>query len=129
MNQANQVYVKLDVTETEVNIHPLRIPEGWVVRYNNFWEINPKTLDSDDERWFLFTDSLLLLYHEKSAITLDLGWTLDLSPKGNYQVFIVKEPDWEHPMKEFSSDDVEKVIEFIEFNLKEITTNWWKEQL
>ncbi|MFS0656945.1 hypothetical protein [Bacillus sp. 179-C3.3 HS] len=117
-------YVKLDVPE--VNIHPLRITEGWDMRYNNFWEIDPKKLDSDDDRWFMFTESLLQIYHEKSSITLDLGWNPDLSPDGNYLVLIVKNKDWENPIHEFTSDDYNKVIDFIESQLKYITSNWWK---
>ncbi|MBT2259869.1 hypothetical protein [Bacillus safensis] len=108
------------------NIHPLRITEGWIVRYNNFREIDPKKLETEDDRWFMFTESLLQLYHEKSSITLDLGWYPDLSSDGNYIVLIVKNTDWDNPIQEFSSDDYTKVIDFIEFHLKEITSNWWK---
>lgn len=117
-------YVKLDIPE--VNIHPLRITEGWIVRYNNFREIDPKKLETEDDRWFMFTESLLQLYHEKSSITLDLGWYPDLSSDGNYLVLIVKNTDWDNPIQEFSSDDYTEVIDFIEFHLKEITSNWWK---
>lgn len=48
-------HVKLDIPE--VNIHPLRITEGWNVRYNHFWEIDPRKLETEDERWFMFTES------------------------------------------------------------------------
>lgn len=115
-------YLKLDVPE--VSIHPLRITEGWNVHYNNFWEIDPQTLDTDDDRWFMFTDSLLQLHHEKASLTLDLGWNPDISPEGNYLVLIVKDSDWENPIREFISHDYKKVIEFIELNLKQITSNW-----
>ncbi|MDG3044902.1 hypothetical protein OE903_17200 [Bacillus sp. B6(2022)] len=69
---------------------------------------------------------MLQLYHEKSSITLDVGWYPDLSSDGNYLVLIVKNTDWDNPIQEFSSDDYSKVIDFIEFHLKEITSNWWK---
>jgi len=115
-------YVKLEVPE--VNIHPLRITEGWKVNYNNFFEIDPRNLEPDDDCWFMFTESLLQLYHEKSSITLDLGWNLDISPDGNYLVWIIKNMDWENPIHEFTSDNYKKVIEYIEFHLKQITFTW-----
>ncbi|MEC0250079.1 hypothetical protein [Bacillus halotolerans] len=66
------------------------------------------------------------LYHEQSSITLDLGWVPDISAEGNYLVLIVKNNDWENPIKEFSSDDYKKVIAYIEYHLKEVTTTWLK---
>lgn len=47
--------IKLEVPV--FNIHPLRITEGWIVRYNNFREIDPKKLETEDDRWFMFTES------------------------------------------------------------------------
>lgn len=117
-------YVKLDVPK--VNIHPLRITEGWKVQYNKFWEIDPKTLESNDDRWFMFTDCLLQLHHEKASITLDLGWSPDISPEGHYLVLIVKDSDWQNPIREFTSNDYKKVIEFIEVSVDQITSSWWK---
>ncbi|MCY7829313.1 hypothetical protein MOD54_06420 [Bacillus spizizenii] len=117
-------HVKLDVPKA--NLHPLRITQGWKVNYNHFVEIDPRTLEPNDDSWFLFTDSLLQLYHEQSSITLDLGWVPDISAEGNYLVSIVKNNDWETPIKEFSSDDYKKVIAHIEYHLKEVTTTWWK---
>jgi len=81
-------HVRLDVPKA--NIHPLRITQGWKVNYNHFVEIDPRTLEPNDDSWFLFTDSLLQLYHEQSSITLDLGWVPDISPEGNYLVLIPK---------------------------------------
>lgn len=116
--------VKLDVPK--VNIHPLRITEGWKVNYNNFVEIDPRNLEPDDDCWFMFTESLLRLYHEKSSITLDLGWNPDISPDGNYLVLIMKNMDLENPIHEFTSDNYKEVIEYIEFHLKQITSTLWK---
>ncbi|MFP7691691.1 hypothetical protein ACLH26_02470 [Bacillus subtilis] len=118
-------HVKLDVPKA--NIHPLRITQGWKVNYNHFVEIDPRTLEPNDDSWFLFTDSLLQLYHEQSSITLDLGWVPDISPEGNYLVLLVKDNDWEDPIKEFSSDDYKKVILYIEYHLKQVTTTRWNE--
>ncbi|CAM4447664.1 hypothetical protein [Paenibacillus tarimensis] len=112
-------HIKLNIPE--LNIHPLRITEGWSVKYNNFWQIDPKSLEHDDDRWFMFTESLLQLYHEKSSTILDLGWNPDLSPEGSYLVLIVKNMDWDNPIYEFESDDYNKIIQFIELQLKTIT--------
>ncbi|NPC93896.1 hypothetical protein HOO54_17155 [Bacillus sp. WMMC1349] len=117
-------FVKLDVPQ--VNIHPLRITDGWSVHYNNFWEIDPKTLDSNDDCWFMFTDSLLQLHHQKSSITLDLGWNPNISHKGTYLVLVIKDSNWENPIHEFTSNDNKEVIEYIELTLKQITSSWWK---
>ncbi|MCY9188066.1 hypothetical protein [Bacillus mojavensis] len=100
---------------------------GWKVNYNHFVEIDPRTLEPNDDSWFMFTDSLLQLYHEQTSIMLDLGWVPDISPEGNYLVLLVKDNDWEDPIKEFSSDDYKKVILYIEYHLKQVTTTWWNE--
>lgn len=36
-----RINIKLEVPV--FNIHPLRITEGWIIRYNNFREIDPKS--------------------------------------------------------------------------------------
>lgn len=40
-------HVKLDVPK--VNIHPLRITQGWKVNYNHFVEIDPRILEPNDD--------------------------------------------------------------------------------
>ncbi|SCV38591.1 hypothetical protein BQ1740_0526 [Bacillus subtilis] len=39
---------------------------------------------------------------------------------------LIKNNDWEDPIKEFSSDDYKKVILYIEYHLNQVTTTWWK---
>ncbi|WP_338780321.1 hypothetical protein [Metabacillus sp. FJAT-52054] len=62
-----KAYLKLNAPE--LNIHPLRIPEGWTVNYNHFLEIDPRALNKEDDRWFLMNDSLLQLNHSRKSIT------------------------------------------------------------
>ncbi|MDG0875579.1 hypothetical protein L5D93_25415 [Paenibacillus thiaminolyticus] len=113
-------FVKLDVPK--LNIHAMRIPTGWLVNKNNFWEIDPCNLDPDDDIWFMFTDSLLQLHYQKKSITLDMGWRPDFSPEGNFLVVILINEDWDKPIERFESNNYIEVIEFIETKLLEITT-------
>ncbi|CAH8713345.1 hypothetical protein M5W83_26685 [Paenibacillus thiaminolyticus] len=113
-------FVKLDVPK--LNIHAMRIPTGWSVNKNNFWEIDPCNLDPDDDIWFMFTDSLLQLHHQKKSITLDMGWRPDFLPEGNFLVVILINEDWDKPIERFESNNYIEVIEFIETKLLEITT-------
>lgn len=94
--------------------------------YNNFFEIDPRNLKQDDDCWFMFTENLLQLHHEKASITLDLGWNPDISSDGQFLVLIIKDMDWENPIQEFMSNDYRKVIEYIEFHLNQITLKGWK---
>jgi len=113
-------FVKLDVPK--VNVHALRIPTGWSIDKNNFWEIDPINLGEDDDTWFMFTDSLLQLHHQKKSVILDMGWKPDISPEGNFVVVILINEDWDKPIERFESKNYTEVIDYIETKLFEITT-------
>ncbi|AZB41840.1 hypothetical protein CEF21_05715 [Bacillus sp. FJAT-42376] len=112
-------YSKLNVDQ--LNVHPLRIPEGWTVNYNSFLEFDPLALNEEDDRWYLMSESLLQLNHSKKSIMVDLGWYPDTSVEGNFSVDIIKNEDWENPLDSYETKDYREVIRFIESTLKNIT--------
>ncbi|NPC92045.1 hypothetical protein HOO54_07410 [Bacillus sp. WMMC1349] len=115
--------MRQEVKLPETRIQPLRIPKGWTIVHNSFREIDPKFLVSDDERWLLFTQDLLQLHFSKKALILDMGWYPDASEKGSYQLVIIQNEDWEHPLIEFDSSDYYEVVENIEKYLNQITNH------
>jgi hypothetical protein len=71
----------LDVRTTPRH-QPLRIPQGWLIVYNNaLYEIDPiPELVAEDDRWWIFKEDMMMLSHERSNRLLDLGWL----PEGDF---------------------------------------------
>ena len=62
-----------------MQLQPLRIPTGWTVAYNTFFDVDP-TPEAVGSELTLFTQDLLQLRHDGADILIDLGWT----PEGQF---------------------------------------------
>lgn len=59
----------------DLQLQPLRIPEGWIVDYNSLHEIDPDSLTlPSNERECLFKEDLLQMRHPNTNRLLDVGW-------------------------------------------------------
>ena len=61
-----------------VDLQPLRVPTGWMVKYNRLMEVDPDpaALDLDAALWF-FKQDLLQVYSPGRNRLVDVGWTPD----------------------------------------------------
>lgn len=88
----------------------LRIPEGCVITYNMFFDIEPPFEDPLSDDWKYFKEFLLqLILYEQSRpkVVLNMGWFPEYDPKGR---FVVKVFRFSFPHKEEIIDKVEKVL-------------------
>jgi hypothetical protein len=61
----------------KVNIQPLRIPTGWQISWNRFYEIDPPEIMTADYRDYFDEDMFFAMYYSLEMgkrIGLDLGW-------------------------------------------------------
>jgi hypothetical protein len=95
---------------------PLRIPSGWAVTFNIFWEMDPlmeggKFVNAND-----FTQDLLVLERIVPqgsgwpAYILDLGWYPDGDAHGSYRL-VLKDRDADGTLKTFESRDRDEIRE------------------
>lgn len=115
------------------SLQPLRIPGGWTVVFNNFYDIDPKAVPkSDDDTWlFAFSEDILYIrsetarkqngHTERQTLGIDLGWYPEGDPNGSFTLYAILNEDWENPLLTFSSrckDDIVRTLEkwlFVEF--------------
>ncbi len=82
---------------------PLRVPAGWLVRYNTLVEFPPnQPLTAEDYRWY-HTEDLLQMSScklvdgvwqvDREGFLVDLGWYPDGEPNGTYGLIVVR-PDF-----------------------------------
>lgn len=67
-------------------LQPLRITEGWTVRYNNgLYEVD--ATEKTIAWWWIFKCDMLMLVHEQRNRLLDLGWTPEMEwDEGAYRL-------------------------------------------
>jgi hypothetical protein len=74
-----------------VGLQPLRIPNGWLVAYNQLCEIDPDpaVLTSHDEAWSYFREDLLQFVRPGCDRLVDVGWYPDGDlPNGKYRLVV-----------------------------------------
>ncbi|NEZ41941.1 hypothetical protein GQA12_10290 [Paenibacillus alvei] len=101
-----------------MNLMQLKVPAGYAVTYNKFYDIDPVLSEGNDyliENWGFFTEDLLQIvklkihngkwYIPESEDTLlfDLGWYPDSDINGHYHLRLV-DGKW-NEMKSISSKD------------------------
>jgi hypothetical protein len=57
-------------------LQALRIPSGWLIRYNQFYEVDCND-EQEENNWMWFSEDLLQLVNEHWRRLLDLGWYPD----------------------------------------------------
>lgn len=117
-----------------MNLMQLKIPAGYAVTYNKFYDVDPiLSADSDYfiENWGFFTEDLLQIVkmnikngkwfipQREDTILFDLGWYPDSDINGHYRLELV-DGDW-NEIKSISSKD--------RFVIKETLEEWLEEQL
>ena len=104
-----------------LKLQALRIPTGWVVSQNKFYEIEPIEVDPNDTLlWLDFTQDILQIQHKHESIIIDLGWYPDMDPKGNFRLVLIKNLDWQNPIETFETRSAEEVKNKIEYFLETV---------
>lgn len=96
-----------------MNLQPLRIEAGWLVSYNQFYQVDPT---SGNEHYFEGS-SLLMLENNARLKLIDVQWRPELNLNGEYQLKVLNyveafnpktkiyqnDPDWERPFLSYTT--------------------------
>ncbi len=74
--------------------HPLRVPGGWIVARNHFFDVAPADVLNGDQLGFPFVEDILQLRNDQLRMTLDLGWHPDGDPNGSFRLRLIQ---WDAP--------------------------------
>ncbi|MDR1285062.1 MAG: hypothetical protein LBJ88_02550 [Campylobacteraceae bacterium] len=96
------------------NLQPVKVPVGWVITYNNFFDIDPLKIKNDDILWDNFTEDLFQIKNEHKNILLDLDWYPEMNPNGNYCIKLIQDNNWEEPLIDINNKDKKEIVEIIE---------------
>jgi hypothetical protein len=105
-------------------LQPLRIPAGWLVQYNNgLYEIDPNPeLIPELDRWWLFKEDMLTLWHERRNRLLDVGWYPEGNLEDGHYGLVMYEGDFTGELLyEFQTRDRIALVAEIERLLKEVS--------
>lgn len=105
-------------------LQPLRIPEGWEISYNQFYEIDPVP----EQMHYFDSPSLLMMYHQRANLLLDMFWKPESDPEGEFQLWVYPclqqlnpkthtletKTLWEEPLFQFHTRERGVLVEKIE---------------
>ncbi len=64
-------------------------------------------------------ENLLQVVHQKSNVVIDLGWYGD-SVNGSYKIYVIKNNNWDSPVKQIVSKDLTEISAQLKQLLEEI---------
>ncbi|WP_143169207.1 hypothetical protein [Vibrio quintilis] len=70
---------------------PLRIPEGWEVKWNHFYDIRAEEqIPEDGFLDYPFYEDMLYMTNQGRMLAIDLGWYPDSDPEGSYHLLLLQ---------------------------------------
>ena len=107
-----------------MNHQPLRIEAGWLVKYNQFYEVDPIVGFED----YFDGSSLLMLVNHSRLKFIDVEWRPEKDLHGEYQIQVLNfienfnqknnqfdiEPNWENPFLTFTTKSRLELVEKLE---------------
>ena len=93
---------------------PLRIPGGWAVEHNELRQLHPSTLNAGDPLWNYLVEDLLQVHHVRRKLLLDVGWYPDSQPEGCFQMILLRNKDWDNPLRMFKTKELSELVQQIE---------------
>ena len=110
----------------EARLQDLKIPRNCKVIKNHFSTYDPDTEFTEEKNLYYLQEDLLQIYFPDLDMTVDLGWYGDTSNnKGEFKILVIKNSDWENPIKMKSSSSQKTINRYLEKILAEI--NGYKE--
>jgi hypothetical protein len=106
----------------EPPLQPLRIPKGWAVEWNTFFDVEPRFKSWDETSWNFKTD-MLLLSNEHRGVSINLEWSPAFRAGGAFVLTAVRhvhDPehgrsgDWDRPLKRVNTRSKRKAVATIE---------------
>src|SRR5258705_2985476 len=102
-------------------LQPLRIPSGWSVKWNKFYDVEPKFKSYDQLSW-CFDEDMLYIINDWLQVAVDLGWYPSFKSPGSFGLVAVRLDEdaskpgasRESPLRKFRTRSKEKVVRTLE---------------
>jgi hypothetical protein len=117
----------------DLKLVPLRIPTGWAVTWNTFYEVTPILEGNELVNAADFDEDLLQIESitfeeemgriEVEPYILDLGWYPAEDPNGAYTLTLLR-GDWDHVLKTFTSRNIAEIQTTIDRWLEILSGSW-----
>ncbi|WP_010304501.1 hypothetical protein [Candidatus Odyssella thessalonicensis] len=95
----------------DLRLERLSIPAGWIVEWNVFYDMSPPFYNEAEPLWELFKEDMLYIKHKNIPYSVDLGWSPENSPAGNFVLRLLKDENWKTPVLEVTSPNKDEIVE------------------
>ncbi|CAM3956321.1 hypothetical protein VA7868_01063 [Vibrio aerogenes CECT 7868] len=84
---------------------PLKVPAGWEVKWNHFYDIRAEDQRLEDGLIdYPFCEDMLYMTHQGRMRAIDLGWYPECDPEGAYHLILLQGhleiPEFTHQVKQ-----------------------------
>jgi len=93
------------------------------VNLNEFTEIDPNNINEeaeDEDIWFNFKQDLLQIENKHFRILIDLGWYPDFNSEGNFRFVLIRDYQWDEPVRSIQTRNKDEIVAIIESWLTEL---------
>jgi len=94
----------------EIQLQNIELPNCGKFVKHDFHSYNPENDFTEEKNLLYLKEDLLQIEFEKLNLILDLGWYGEITNNnGSFKIFVIKNHDWENPLK-IESSKSQKVI-------------------
>jgi hypothetical protein len=93
---------------------PLRIPGGWNVDFNELMQLDPSQMGAEEPLWYFLSEDLLQLRERRRGFLLDVGWYPGGTPDGLFRAVLLRNQDWDHPLRSYDTRALPELVQQIE---------------
>lgn len=106
----------------KIELQQFDIPFGGKIIKNDFYKYDPITSEfTRDKNLLYLKEDLLQIEFESLGLLVDLGWYGEISKNdGDFKIYIIRNQNWEEPLKIYSSKSQKQIIKNLNEILKEL---------
>ena len=71
-------------------------------------------MGAEDPLWCFLTEALLQLREVRRGVLLDVGWYPDSNPEGSFRAVLIRNQDWDHPLRTYRTRALSELVQQIE---------------
>ncbi|KIA97672.1 hypothetical protein OA93_11770 [Flavobacterium sp. KMS] len=106
----------------KLELQKFRMPIDCKIIENKFYTYDPELEYAEENNLFYLCEDLLQIKLERLDLIVDLGWYGNVSKNnGIFKIYIIKNENWEHPVKIEASKSQKEITRKLEEILFEIT--------
>lgn len=78
-----------------------------VIEFDKFIDISVPICSQES----MLTEDMFQVHYSETSTLIDIGWTPEIDCTGKFKIYLIKDENWNQPVKSFSTNTLQRLIE------------------